>query len=99
MVAIGACIAGVLGYRFYLGGQRIDKNATALTALCALRADLEQRIVSERRSILNSIVFLRHNPHGAFGFSRATIQASISAQRRTLANSVRTRRALESLDC
>jgi len=99
IVALAAGIAGLLGYRFYIGGQRIDRNATALTALCALRLDLENRIKGQRQSILNGVVFLHRHPSGAFGFSKGEIRASISAQRRSYENSIRTRKALNSLDC
>lgn len=61
-----------------------DANHTTV-ALCALRADVEQRIASSQD-------FLKEHPNGVPGFNAAAINAS-------LVNSQRTVKALSGLDC
>lgn len=65
--------------------QNIERNETARIALCALRTDLDVRIVSSKQ-------FLEENPKGIPGIPASLI-------RQGLANSIRTRKALSVLDC
>lgn len=58
--------------------QSRRNNAETRRALCALRADLEQRIDGSRD-------FLRTHPQGAFGVSAASIRVSVEGQERTVA--------------
>lgn len=55
------------------------------SALCALRADLEERVA-------DSVDFLVEHPEGAFGFTPAEIQDGIDNQTRTI-------KALDTLSC
>jgi hypothetical protein len=81
-----AFVAGaVLVASFARTGQKADQNATALTALCALRADIDARIEQSQQ-------FLDANPQGTPGIP-------VSLIRTGLANSKRTRTALSVLDC
>jgi hypothetical protein len=68
-----------------VGAYTYIKASNNQTALCALRADVEGRI-------LNSEKFLATNPKGIPGFPRATIQSGIDGQRKTV-------KALGSLNC
>lgn len=79
--------------------ELIRRLRTVLTANCALRSDLDERIKSQGVSIRNGERFLRKNPNGAFGFTRQDIEIQLSGQRRALANSVRSRKALRKLKC
>lgn len=54
-------------------------------SLCALRADLQRRVVSGQ-------AFLHDHPRGAFGFSTAQIAKGVHDQERTI-------RALRFLNC
>lgn len=68
-------------------------------ALCALRVDLDSRIISQTNSITRGEAFLHDHPQGAFGFSKRDIQLSIDSQKRALRNSYRTRKALNAVRC
>jgi len=86
--SVGALVAwfGILGYVFFGSSEQIDKNRTALTALCAQRDDLDARIASTRR-------LLQEHPRGAiFGIPRQLIVDG-------LRQSERTRRNLGILEC
>jgi hypothetical protein len=57
---------------------RVDEIATTnQTALCALRTDVERRIISSEQ-------FLEDHPNGIPGISAATIRQSLTAQRETV---------------
>lgn len=86
----------ILSFGIVLGFYFLNQSRSSL---CALRTDLDQRIVGQRKSIRQGGAFLKSHPHGAFGFTRKEIQISISGQQRTLENSLRTRQALGSLWC
>jgi hypothetical protein len=57
---------------------RVDEIATTnQTALCALRTDVERRIISSEQ-------FLENHPNGIPGISAAVIRQSLTAQRETV---------------
>lgn len=63
----------------------LPRTNESQTALCALRSDLQTRIVG-------SEAFLEDHPNGAFGSTAEEIQVSIDNQRRTVT-------ALSGLSC
>lgn len=75
-IALVLAVAAITTSIFLIAKQASD-NATATQALCALRANLERR--GEQ-----SNDFLRENPTGAGGISRAVIVKSIRDTRQTL---------------
>jgi hypothetical protein len=78
-LAVAFVVQGVLLNRL------IERNATALTALCSLRYDLDLRITASQ-------AFLAEHPNGVPGIPLSVIQQS-------LGNSIRTRASLHVLDC
>jgi hypothetical protein len=85
IVAAGLLFVASVGWSTWRTRDDIDRNQQALTALCVLRADQDKRIESAEQ-------FLRDYPKGIPGIPIAVIQSS-------LANSRRTRKALDNLDC
>jgi hypothetical protein len=83
VVVLGAAVLFGLGSRET--SEEVDRNTTALVALCALRDDLDRRI-------LQSQMFLRDYPKGIGGITPAVIRQSLN-------NSIRTRQSLNILDC
>lgn len=83
----GLVIATGLLYLCLAGGGAFvySISETARSSLCALRADLETRTEDSKE-------FLKKNPEGIPGISRATIQQGIENQERTV-------EALSSLPC
>jgi hypothetical protein len=85
LIAAGLVFVLATGWTAWRTRGDIDRNEQALTALCVLRADQDKRIESSEQ-------FLRDYPKGIPGIPIAVIQSS-------LANSRRTRKALDNLDC
>lgn len=70
----------------YLIERQADRNSTALTALCAQRADLDQRIV------VTTALLQSHPGRRVFGIPRKLIDSGLQRD-------LTTRRNLEILDC
>lgn len=74
VVALGATSTSVIGIATL---NQSHEGAIAKQALCSLKLDLEHRVDQ-------GTAFLRANPNGAFGLTKAQIQASIDNQKRTI---------------
>lgn len=57
--------------------QQGKQNANALSALCALKADLERRIKTTRK-------FLEQHPNGIPGIPAETLRQTLNGQRKTV---------------
>lgn len=73
---VGLLVTGFFLWRIVV--TNADTAGRAASALCALRADLDQRVQS-------GAAFLIAHPGGAFGISAASIRQSLDSQRRTIA--------------
>ena len=85
VVAAFVALAVAFVVQGVLLNRLIDRNAAALVALCTLRYDLDLRISTSQ-------AFLAEHPHGIPGIPLSVIEQG-------LANSIRTRAALNVLDC
>lgn len=84
MVSV-ALLAGSSAYFFVANNERAAEGRQAHDAICALRADLVNRVAAGR-------AFLAEHPQGIPGIPAATLQTSIDGQVKTIA-------ALSEVDC
>jgi hypothetical protein len=83
VILLGSAL--IFGYSRHQANESMARNRTALVALCALRYDLDLRIATSQ-------TFLDEHPKGIPGVPVALIQTG-------LANSIRTRKTLDVLEC
>jgi outer membrane murein-binding lipoprotein Lpp len=86
VILFAAVLAGGVSWAIVSNGRKIDKAQTALTALCAQRRDLDQRIEGERK------LLSAHRGKFIFSIPRSLI---VSGYRRDL----KTRYNLSILEC
>lgn len=99
LVTALAVLAAGVAYFFVDASRRVDRNTTALTALCLQRSALDERILSDAKKLERSRAYLRSHPNGAPGIPRLLIVQSIGDDALTLSNDKKTRRNLSILDC
>src|SRR6266576_5660740 len=80
VVVFAAILAGGVGWAIVSNGRKIDKAQTALTALCAQRHDLDQRI-AQTKALLE-----KHRGKRVFGIPRSLIIAGIKRDQTTRRN-------------
>lgn len=95
---VAGCVALALlagGLLYYV----ISRNDSARQALCAQRADLDQRLVIDARRLARSRQYLRDHPHGAPGIPRSLVVQSIADDAQSLTNARKFRANLDILNC
>lgn len=98
IVAVVIAMLAVLGTLGVL--KRTDASAQRNTvALCALRVDVEARVVRNTNRLRRSELFLRDNPAGIPGITARVIRDGVNQQRAEIADQERTIKALKGIDC
>lgn len=92
-----ACVA--VGSTVWLLKRTDEEAAKNTAALCALRHDIEGRIVRNTARLRRSEEFLRDNPAGVLGIPARMIRDGVNEQRNEIEDQKKTVEALAGVDC
>ena len=99
VICIAMVVVLLIGFNVILL-KRVDNNAASnTTALCALRVEVQARIVRNTNRLRRSEAFLRENPAGIPGITARVIREGVNEQRLEIADQERTVKTLGGIDC
>ena len=99
VICIAIVVVLLVGFNVILL-KRVDNNAASNTAaLCALRMEIQARVVRNTNRLRRSEAFLRANPAGIPGISARVIREGVNEQRQEIMDQQRTVKALGGIDC